>query len=268
MSKKIMRLWVLGLFSGVIALGTGSARADTMTFNFGGDDASLGGGPAGPLSSPLVFEDSDEALILEVTGYYFDGSQWQSTDLFRRKNPTDDVGLGVCSPADLVDNGHCPPNTGDYNELDNAGQAELIQLAKGSDWDWSSVSLSSLDTNGSGPMESGILWGSDSGDPLNRRQFEIWRFAGGGPVNPSFDIPEMYQSIPFLYFEPIDISTIPLPTVFTPLWFDHNNHEENFNNDFLLNTVVLNQPERAAEPASLFLLLAGLGALGLTRRRD
>jgi hypothetical protein len=207
-----------------------------------------------------------------VTGFFWNGSIWTETSLYGRDEDPDDHGLGVCSPSDQT-SGNCSVSSGggDWNELDNSGQAELMRLALGSDYQWITVGLSSLDTNDGGGPERGVLWADNDDDPNNGLGTIIWSFQGDTSPNPDFepdfDIPALYANS-YLFFQPIDWAT---PTLNTVQTFGSYHHKKNpppppqpsTNNDFLVRAAVVDQPNRVPEPSSMVLLLAGLAALGV-----
>jgi PEP-CTERM motif len=278
MRKNLIRSWTFATaFAALMAFRAIPAHADTILFDFADGDA-------GMVPSPLNFTEADETtLILGVTGWYFDGTGWQSSSLFRRKEAPNDVGLGVCNPDEQPCPG--PPGGGDVNELDNNGHPELIRLELGSDYDWVSVSLSSLDTNdGSNIVERGILWGSNDGDPADLLSMDmLWQFEGGTSAgeNPSFDMfTDVTKSYSYLFFEPTDWAA-PEPTTLTTNSFTTTGYHRttkksgstttttvkpNTNNDFLVHTAAVTK-HQVPEPASLILLLAALGAIGLTTKK-
>jgi hypothetical protein len=231
---------------------TASAGADSFSFDF--SDGTTGNLETSTLS---FFDGEGGTELLRVTGFYFDGSTWQPGNLYRRHQPNDN-GLGVCSPSDeAVNGGECPgpEGGGDFNELDNSGQPELILLELVADgYEFVSVGLSSLDTNGGTDPESGRLWFAGSADPLLRFG-SFLDFVGSDanrePVFPQSEFPVVSR---FLFFEPMDVGDIGEEAVTTSAKFD---------NDFLVRSAVITQQTAVPEPSSLLALGAGLAILGL-----
>jgi hypothetical protein len=240
---------------GSVPLLASPVLADPITFDFSE-------GALGELGPSLEFSDGD-TVLLRVTGFHFDGTSWLPTPLYRRNEPNDH-GLGVCSPSDEIEGGECPgpDGGGDYNELDNFGDPELILLelvAPG--WEWVSVGLSSLDTNDGTNPESGRLWFSSSPDPLDR--FGPFRDFMGDDLNVEPDIPgsEFPLMTSFLFFEPMSVGEGGAPIA--PRLGSTTTIPPEFNNDFLVRSAVIQQTSAVPEPSSLLALGVGLAARGL-----
>jgi hypothetical protein len=151
---------------------------------------------------------TDLATGLTVSGYYFDGVAWVPANLYVR-NDVGDHGFGVCSPIEAAANGgDCPVN----EELDNAGQRELIVLQLPAGYEWVSVQVSSLDTNnGVPPAERGVLYADNdgvfnsTGGSVGDNAIQLF---GGDtdPLEAVFGIGPAYTQAPYLVFEPFDHS--------------------------------------------------------------
>jgi hypothetical protein len=175
-----------------------SVSAQTVEFDF----TTIG--PEGNLG---VTSYLDPATGLIVSGYYFDGTTWLPANLFLRNQPNDH-GLGVCNPVEAAANGgNCPIGAGDINELDNAGNSELIVLTLPTGYEWVSVQVSSLDAS-SGVPERGVLYADSDGvfgAPGSVGDTIIRTFeAIADPVEAIFPIGASFASSPYLVFEPFD----------------------------------------------------------------
>ena len=193
--------------------------------------------------------------LITAHGYYFDGTSWVDANLWGRGG-TNDWGVGVCNPVEFST---CVSGGGDVNELDNAGNNELIRLTLPNGWDWVSVQLSSLDNNGKTDpalWERGQLEFNSSGDP-NDPTSTICTFAAGGSfsctvvggtgIEPVLGISPADRQDRYLFFRPFD-------------WTGG----DKTNNDFLVKGATIITPE----PASMMLLGTGLLAIiGGVRRK-
>ena len=168
-------------------------------------------GPTGNLNSAELL---DLVTGLKAHGLYLDGS-WKPANLYRR-NQTNDLGLGVCNPVEAITyGGDCPGPEwgGDVNELDDAGQRELIVLELPQGYEWVSVGISSMDTNDGAPIpERGQLYADADGIPNsnfanNAGDSVISQFEGGiTPITFDIVISESNARSPFLILEPSDWS--------------------------------------------------------------
>lgn len=241
MTRKVW--WLLATL--LLFIGVGSAHADTIPFyppvgNSGSSTATFGS--------------------IAVQGYYYTGGAWTMTgaNIFGR-NQTNDHGIGICNPAEVASCG-TGSGGGDWNELSNAHNAELIRLTLSTGTSWVSVQLSSLDGNGyssdpanAGYWERGQLWASATGVPGSWTL--ICTFGaygtgtcvnvGGTSVEPIFMIPAAYAGTPYLFFHP----------------YDWRPGGTSTNNDFLVMAATV------PEPSTILLMGSGLLVLSLLRRR-
>ena len=226
-----------------------NATATTIDFS------TLGPTPMGGDLLSSSYMDPGTGLI--VQGYYFNDitEKWSTTGagLYAR-NQTNDHGLGVCSPSDRESNGECPgpDGGGDFNELDNEDARELIRLELPAGYEWVSVQLSSLDTNGNlNISEFGRLYANMDGDP-DTIGAVLEEFQGGvDPIEALLFIPASSSTARYLFFEPID-------------WASPTTNPDN--NDFLVYQATIER-RRVFEPGTLGVLGIGLVALGRLRRR-
>jgi len=256
-----------------VILCAGFAYSDPIVFNFADDGADGEADPSPPVGErPAVLEYKDgDSVVLRVTGFHFDGTDWVETSLYRRRE-TNDNGLGVCSPGDRTANGgtDCPGPSGggDWNELDNNGEAELILLELGDGYEWVSVGFSSLDMNGGSDPERGRLWFADSSDPSSLLGNPFFDFgASGTDVEPNFTDFPVGTRTSFLFFEPFDWGVV-APIAPPALGAGGSVSTTTTNdNDFLVRSAVITQQTAVPEPSSVLALGVGLAALGLRARR-
>jgi hypothetical protein len=185
---------------------------------------------------------------ITIDAFTYSTGIYRASQLWLRNEGSSDVGLGICSEGTLCGS---PGGTGhgDYNELSNERNFEVMRLTLPTNMIWSDLFVSSLDTGGSNSDESGILYWSNSATPLlstlsglafshntlNADDGSIWKL-----LPTSFNPSDKY-----LFFTP-----------------DASNGS---NNDYLVWGA--NVSKHVPEPASYTLMLTGLGLIGFMARR-
>ena len=119
--------------------------AGVITFDF----ASLKSGAEGPLPG-----NASTATVNGVTITAFSSAFTTQAPIYVR-NVTNDHGAGICSEPSC--------NSGDTNEISQLTNQEVLRLERPANTVWSSLWVSSLDSNGGvGAGEKGIMWWSNS----------------------------------------------------------------------------------------------------------
>jgi hypothetical protein len=187
---------------------------------------------------------------ITATAYVLNGDVWELSTLWGRNDGSPEQGLGVCSE------GASCSRSGDYNELSNEQNLELIVLTVDPGYSWVSVGLGSLDENSQGLPEQGSIWWGNTSDPNTVEATLFCVFAGGGSAEGCTNSGGAAPNIVFA--SPVDSSSL----FIVP--YDWNGNNSN-NNDFLVRSAEI-QP--VPEPASLLLLGSGLvGLAGRMRRK-
>ena len=238
-----LRAVLVSTIAVVFALVVGTADADAIVIDFSS-------GPTGNLGTSHV-----EIMGVSVDGFYWDGDSWEQANLYRR-NETNDHGLGVCSTGEDCAAG------GDFNELSNNVNPELIRLTLPAGFFWTGVGVSSLDTNGGEAIERGQAFATSNSDPSSLFPIPntltpgaFWEFAAtadsGAAVEPTFMVTGGTQFLEFIFFRPFDFS-------------GGATYGYNRDNDYLVHTATI---EPVPEPGTVALFAVGLAGLGLAIRR-
>jgi len=119
---------------------TGLAQAAFVDFDFAAGQTNNTQGP-------------HSLTVNGVVASAFDNGSFTSPDLLWYRNAANDHGLGICDAASES----C--SAGDDNELDNIDSLEFITLDNTNGGEWVELWVSSLDSGGTGGMETGtLLW--------------------------------------------------------------------------------------------------------------
>jgi hypothetical protein len=204
--------------------------------------------PGTPASFNSPAQSSSTFGGITVDAFTYSAGAYTASQLWFRNEAPNDVGLGVCSEGTACGS---PGGTGngDYNELSNETNFEIIRLALPTNMVWSDLFVSSLDTGGSNNNESGMLYWSNSATPL------LSSLSGLAFSHNTLnaDTGSIWSLIP-ASFNPSD----------TYLFFTAN-ASNGSNNDYLVWGA--NVVQHVPEPAPYTLLLAGLGLIGFMARR-
>ncbi len=172
---KIIKSIIVGV---AWALTSHSALATTLNFDFGQSAVDAYNTAHGTSYSTGVNPGqtyTDAASGVTAMAYYYDTSSgtWTSnnTNLWARYEPNNDMGLGVCSPGE---GSHCVTGAGgngDWNELSQETNQEIIVLQRPAGYSWDQLLVSSLDNNNGAGPEHGTLYWSGSSDGLLASSF-------------------------------------------------------------------------------------------------
>ena len=199
-------------------------------------------------SSPSSFNSPPQNSVtiggITVNAFTYSSGTYTNSQLWLRHEAPNELGLGVCSEGTSCG---APGGTGsgDYNELSNGNKFEVIRLTLPTDMIWSDLFVSSLDTGGSNNNESGILYWSDSANPVLSSLSSILFSHNtlgadyGSIWNSSID-----SNAKYLFFTP--------------------NASNGKNNDYLVWGASVSP---VPEPSTYAMVLAGLGLVGFAARR-
>lgn len=181
--------------------------------------------------------------------------------LWLRNDPNDN-GLGYCSTSETCGPANTTTN-GDFNELSNNINNELLRLTRPTGKKWTDIWISSMDTGGTNSNETGTLYWSSSATPnLNNGTTSFLNFSnttlgwGTSAVEGSvftyltghgFDV-----NAPYIFFR-------------AGKWDNLGHSTNGTNNDYVVYGVAV---ARVPEPDSGLLVMAGLLVLGWMGRRS
>lgn len=199
----------------------------------------------------------DSATVGGVTldGFVYSGGTTYVSNqgyLWMRNN-TNDHGIGYCSTGETCGS-TTTTGSGDYNELSNEKNNEVIRLTRSNGTSWSNIFVSSLDSGGTASNETGtVYWSNTANADLStlstKATFSYSQIAPSveGSIFgllPGFDV-----SAKYVYFRA--------------------GPANGTNNDYLVWGVNVNpiSVSSVPEPETYAMILAGLGLMGFVARR-
>jgi hypothetical protein len=181
-----------------------------------------------------------------VVARAFDNNTFSSPDLFWFRNVNNDHGLGICDAASES----C--SAGDDNELDNIDSLEIITLDNTNGGEWVELWVSSLDSGGTGGMETGTLLWSHTAQSFSLTDSFVFMYGDFG-TDVEGDILSLAAASGF-------DATAPYL-----LFIAGTNGSTGGNNDYLVWKGRIDTP--VPEPTTLGLLGLGMLAFGFAGRR-
>ena len=187
---------------------------------------------------------------ITVDAFTYSGGAYTASQLWLRNDgpSSGEFGFGVCSEGTKLCGPPSGTGNGDYNELSNEINSEVIRLTLPTKMKWSNLFVSSLDTGGSHNNESGILYWSNSPIPL----LSTLGFADFSHTTLNANYGSIWSLLP-ASFNPNDKYLF-----FTP---DASNGT---NNDYLVWGAGVSP---VPEPSTYAMMLAGLGLIGFIAYR-
>jgi hypothetical protein len=185
---------------------------------------------------------------ITVEGFIYDGATGygNASSYLWKRDQTNDHGIGVCSTGETCGNVN-GDGSGDWNELSNNVNDEVIRLTRPAGTVWTSLWVSSLDSGGSGSSETGTFYFSNSLAP------NLATLAG------------VISSTVFSYTGgPVEKEVFAGSSSAMYVYFRAGPNASGNNNDYLVYGVNV---APIPEPETYAMLLAGLGLMGFMARR-
>ncbi len=258
------------LLSGLLAASATAALAapaiDFTAVSSGNTTLGLSNGSSVTVTSWPTFNatqiDSFSYMGVGVSGWVYSGntSYTQNSGYLWLRNNTADHGLGYCSTNEVCGATNTTGD-GDYNELSNNPNNDIVRLALSTGKKWTDIQISSLDTGGTNSNEAGTFYWSSSATPNLNTSTNRINFSHNGLGWSSSTVEGSIFS--YLLANGFDVNA---PYIFfrAGSWNSSGVNSNGTNNDYVVWGVNVGVPQQQVpEPASCLLVLAGLLAFGL-----